>query len=305
MSRRLVDVSSSDPPESWWNRRIVLRRDAGGYYAVDDRMHACADARLSYGWTQHNGPDVEAYGSSVVFTSATDVTGTSVDGSTARFTRVADPDDAAKWCWRWRTNSDDPDTGGTGNRRGEFAFIRGTAPFYENNPRVIGFCARVQDWKATMDDQIFFQIHAPSASLVASPWLAFQITAGVFRVLLIYDVNATPSGSTAVAVTLYSDANWTPDQWMRFAVLVREDYRGGGVVQVLKDGVEIVDYAGPVGYNNISVGASYVKNGYYHWTGSGNDWDASLATRVIYEKGAYIAGEDVSLPEMDGFLSEL
>jgi len=296
----LVSLSTDVPLPAWWARRRVLRADSVGYIAIDTRMTACADARLGYGWAQLNGPAVQCYGSSASFSSAADVTGTLVDGSTARFTRVADPDDAAKWCWQWRTNKDDPDDGTT-SRRGEFSFDATGAKFSEQNACVAGLCLRMGDWRSTTDNQVVFQIHAPDASPVASPWLSFLVDDGIFKILLIYDANSTPSGGTTSNVYLYQNANWAPDSWMRFVIEAREDWQGDGVVRILLDGEQIVDYAGPVGYNNQAVGPSYVKAGYYHWL-TGNAWDTSVATREVWNKGPYVATGEVSLQEMDDFL---
>lgn len=298
----LTDSSIQYQAPTFFERRAFPQRVVGAnYIAFDSRIKACADARIGY--AAHPGVvTVQHYGSIASLASASDVTGISVDGSTSRFARVADPDDAGKWCWRFRVHPDDPDT--ASSKRGEFAFT-GASGFAEKNARVFGCCIRMQDWTALADDQLVFQVHGPDAGAIGNPWLSFLVTAGVFRISLRYDVNESPDPGTQTILDLYTQANWTPLQWYRFVVFVREDWRGNGAVRVLRDGVELVDYEGPVGYNNQAVGASYLKSGYYHWVDSGNDWDTAVNTREVWQKGAYITDESVSLTEMDSFLAEL
>lgn len=298
----LTDSSIQYQAPSFFERRAFPQRVVGAnYIAFDSRVKACADARIGYA-LQPGTNAIQCYGSATALASAADVTGTLVDGSTSRFARVADPDDAAAWCWRFRVHPDDPDT--AASKRCEFVYTAAGA-FSEKNGRVFGCCIRMQDWTALDDDQLVFQVHGPDAGAIGNPWLSFLVTAGVFRITLRYDTNESPDPGTQTILDLYTQANWTPLQWYRFSVFVREDWRGNGAVRVLRDGVELVNYEGPVGYNNQAIGASYLKNGYYHWVDSGNDWDTSVSTREVWQKGAYITSEDVSLTEMDDFLAEL
>jgi hypothetical protein len=87
----------------------------------------------------------------------------------------------------------------------------------------------------------------------------------------------------------------------------RAGYDGTGFVQIMRNGVLIVDYTGPVGSNEQGVGTetSYFKSGYYHWINAGNDWDTSVNTREVWHKGAYVCDGRVSLTEMDSFLAVL
>ena len=302
LTAALVDTGVQYQPPSFFERRNYPQRVvAADYIAFDPRLKACADARVGYA-VQPGTTTIQCYGSSAVLASGADVTGTLVDGSTSRFARVADPDNAAKWCWRFRVHPDDPDT--SASKRCEFAYT-GAASFEEMNGRILGVCIRMQDWRALDDDQLVFQVHGPTGGAIGNPWLSFLVTAGVFRISLRYDLNESPAPGTQTILDLYTQSEWAPLQWSRFSVYVLEDWRGEGVVRVMRDGVEIVDYVGPAGFNDQAVGASYLKNGYYHWVDSGNDWDTSVNTREVWQKGAYIAGEDVSLSEMDDFLSEL
>lgn len=299
----LTDSSIQYQPPSFFDRRSLAKVVGSNYIAVDRRVLACVDARAGYVSQVGTAVGLQAYGSVYNLGGGSDVTGTLVDGSTTRFARVADPDDAGKWCWYSRVNSGDPDTSGTGAKRCEWS-LTGNAVFEEKNARVMGVCIRMQDWRALTDDQLVWQVHGPDASSVTVPWLILWVDAGVFKISLWYDTNASPSLGTVQSIDLFSEAVWSPLTWYRFAIFVREDWSGNGRVQVLRNGVQIVNYSGPVGVNDQALGGSYMKSGYYHWT-SGNAWDASVATREIWHKGPYIVSEAVPLAEMDAFLVTL
>lgn len=301
---RLVDIRTVAPESAWFDGAIQFAGNADGLARFDRNLMACADARIGYS-AQRNPPNIQCYGTvNTGLASGADVTGTSVDGSTSRLALVADPDDAAKWCWHWRVHPDDPDT--ASSKRGEFAFSGLTPRPRHFNSRTVGICSRLQDWSALTDSQLFWQWHADDDLAAApSPWLAAYVLDGEMVIQCRYDTRETPVSQTIVE--LYRDAAWTPLSWERWAIRTRTGYDGTGIVQIMRDGELIVDYSGPVGSNEQGVGTetSYFKSGYYHWINAGNDWDTSVNTREVWHKGAYVADGRVSLAEMDDFLAEL
>lgn len=300
---RLVDIRTAAPESAWFDRAIQYAGNANGLAKFDYRLTGCADARIGYS-TQRGSPNIQCYGSvSTNLSAGADVTGTSVDGSTGRLARIADPDDAAKWCWHWRVHPDDPDT--ASSKRGEFAFSNAITQKYSRNAFVVGMCIRMPDIKSTTDDQLVWQLHGPDGANIGNPYIALLCIAGQMRLTLRYDESEVSDPGTMTVLTPWTDDDWTPNQWYRWAALLTPDYLGNGRALVLRDGVTVLDYSGPFGYNDDAVGTSYFKNGYYHWTNSGNDWDTSVNTREVWHKGAYVADGRVSLAEMDDFLAEL
>lgn len=300
---QLVDIRSSAPESAWFDCAVQYRSDSAGLVKFDYRLTGCADARLGYSM-QRGDPTIQCYGSSSTRLSAgADVNGTTVDGSAVRLARAADPDDAAKYCWHWRVHPDDPLT--SSSKRGEFAFNQLISQKYNRNAFVVGMCIRLPDIKETTDDQLVWQLHGPDGANIGNPYIALLCTAGQMRITLRYDENEVSDPGTMTVLTPWTDDDWVPEQWYRWAALILPDHRGRGRALVLRDGVTVLDYSGPFGYNDDAVGTSYFKNGYYHWTNSGNDWDTSINTREVWHKGAYIADGRVSVNEMDDFLAGL
>lgn len=300
---RLVDIRAEAPESAWFDRASQFISNATGLVKFDYRLTGCADARIGYS-TQRGAPNIQCYGSiSTNLSAGEDVTGTSVDGSTVRLTRVADPEDESKWCWHWRVHPDDPDT--ASSRRGEFSFAQAITRKYNRNAFVVGMCIRLPDIKNTTDDQLVWQLHGPDGANIGNPYIVLLCTAGQLRIVLRYDTNEVSASGTQTVLTPWRDSDWVPNQWYRWAALLLPDYLGNGRAVIMRDGVTVLDYVGPLGYNDDSVGTAYFKNGYYHWINSGNDWDRSVETRDVWHKGAYVASTLVSINEMDDFLAGL
>jgi hypothetical protein len=54
-------------------------------------------------------------------------------------------------------------------------------------------------------------------------------------------------------------------------------------VKTWLNGKQIVNYIGPVGYNQPTV-HSYAKHGIYHWVDNFNPWEMAQPTRVLHLK---------------------
>lgn len=302
---QLVDFRTEAPSSDFWSAPAsMFNVNADGWARYDRRLIGAADARIGYA-PQRGEPKIQCYGSVTTSLSAGgDVDGDVVDGSAVRLARIADPDDSGKWCWHWRINPNDPDT--AASKRGEFAFSAAISQQYSGNVVVFGDVVRLPAALKTIDDdQLVWQWHGPDGANVGNPYVALLCTAGVLRIVLRYDLEPVSDPGTAVVLIPWTESHWTPDAWMRWVAVLRADYAGRGRALIMCNGRTVVDYTGPFGFNDDAVGTAYMKNGYYHWVNSGNDWDTSVNTRDVWHKGAYLANELVSANEMDDFLATL
>ncbi len=272
-----------------------------GTYTVFGDVLWSADHALGLGVAQQRSVRLSGNGTSTLLSQNTTIgiTGSSVNGSTARVTVATDPEDAAKACWLCRVDSSDADTDGTGAKRCEVSMTGFT--FLERETYVIGFVQRLADWTATTDEQLTWQTPAADA-LGVSPWAAHYVQGDTRRVDVRFNLNETPSNGTSTITTVWSESDWAPNQWDRFVIVVRESLTAGRL-DVWKNGVLVGAYAGPVGYVQSTPG-SYWKQGVYHWTNAGNTWDASVPMRDTWTKGAFIS-TGVTPEDMDEFLKTL
>ena len=93
------------------------------------------------------------------------------------------------------------------------------------------------------------------------------------RIVAQFNDTGTPSRDNTTGVVLLSTTQWQPDVWHDFVVKAKVDpsASGTGYVQMWLNGVQVVDYRGPIGYryNNPS---DYAKIGLYHWNTTTNYW---------------------------------
>jgi len=288
---RLVSSSVSGLPVS---DDICITHKEGTYYVYGPDMLWAAEAGIGARLGQPRQIGAQSIGNNSILLSAGEVTGSSQDGSTLRIGVVADPDDAAKPCWLMRVHSNDADTAGTGAKRSEIA------PRLDSEARgmlmgqryVIGLAQRLPTWAGTTDEQLTFQFKGDD-SIGASPWLAHYVLGSNRRLRLLYSLNPDQSG--LVSQDLFA-GSVSPNTWERWVIEVIES-QTAGLVRAWLNGQMVVDYAGPVGYQEPNGRGAYWKQGVYHWT-VGNAWDDAIPVREVWQKGAYVS-KVMSVAAMD------
>lgn len=247
-----------------------------------------ADAAVGYA-RQPGRVTIQTLGSvsNTLFASG-DVSGDVVDGSALRIGRVADPDDAAKWCWRMRCAETDADTSGSNAKRAEFSFPAGIG---YGEFRTIGFKYRIADYAGHTDEFIIAQIHAGASSSLVNPWLAFIIDGNETKVLARFD-------NLAVSTVLFAHriAQWN-------AVVIEAKYHASaGSLMIWFNGNLTVSYSGPLGEETARYD-SYLKSGIYAWDAN-TQWDDTYPVREIYAKGPYLANGAVA-SDMHALIDDL
>lgn len=201
-----------------------------------------------------------------------------------------DPDDISKVCWLLRCTSNDADTAGTGAKRSEFA-----GGSIKDTPFVFGVATRpAESWAGTIDEQIIYQIHT---DLPISPSLSAIVSGSTVRI----EVRFGAPGQRG-SQTLYTGVIGTSwDKWVVSGVC----HATLGKLRISRNGQQIVGYTGPFGYSD-DLMSGYIKSGLYHWTNSGNTWDAAVPSRGVYLKGFWqVDPLTVSHDDMVTFMSEI
>jgi hypothetical protein len=109
----------------------------------------------------------------------------------------------------------------------------------------------------------FVQIHAVKdrGDVDLGPAFALQLERDRMRAVVRWDANAQSTGRPADHWVFEDTAKIERDHWYAFVVTIRFDPFGKGMVAVKRDGVQIVEYAGPLGYNDQQ--PPYFKVGIY------------------------------------------
>ncbi|MDH4050865.1 MAG: polysaccharide lyase [Rubrivivax sp.] len=176
---------------------------------------------------------------------------------------------------------DDPDTFDGGRKRCELTW----APWRSAGPW--SFSARVQcdpyigpDEKTPHPDKVcLFQVHAAGAQSNRGlhPALMLQHSAGRFTLRIHY---ATAEDAESTGCDIWSDRNdGEPHRWA-----VTFSYGADGFLRAKRDGKQVVDYRGPLGFAPYPAG--YFKCGIYRWpSGNPKPWNFSpvkaLVDRVV------------------------
>ncbi len=95
-----------------------------------------------------------------------------------------------------------------------------------------------------------------------SPPLSLELKGDRFRVTARYSIPRISTQADIRTLTLYTDSvNMKRGHWYKFRYIVRFDPFGDGHLMVMQDGRTIVDYHGPIGFNDVR--GPYVKMGVY------------------------------------------
>ncbi|MDT8326270.1 MAG: heparin lyase I family protein [Roseovarius sp.] len=138
----------------------------------------------------------------------------------------------------------------------------------------------------------------------ASPPLALQLRGDRLEIAARTDPNAittvspdkltTPGFDTPTTSTMYLDTDPVPrDTWINIRFEMVFDHTGAGELRVYRDGVQIVDYNGPLGYND-EIGP-YLQMGVYRGKTSGPIPETTAA-----QFRNLTASADGTPPAMDG-----
>lgn len=209
--------------------------------------------------------------------------GAALPGGTLRFGRVADPEHAELPVYQFTLDVKDPTT--ASSHRCELALSGGRGTLPRDQVFWHAFAVRLSDQTGTNDEQALAQWHAGDTSGGMLPIYTLLQKGNQLRLVLRYDSAATPARASTTTLTVWRSLSSQAGRWLTFVTQAQLSPRDGdgGFVRTWLDGRRIVDYTGPVGYDQ--PGASpYVKHGLYHWVDTTNPWDLRLPTRTVLQR---------------------
>jgi hypothetical protein len=220
------------------------------------------------------------------------------NGETLRLGKVADPLNTLTKVFAFQLAPNDPTT--SGSKRSEFEF----PPNVENGKTYwIAVSVYVEDWGSLSngDDALFgTQVHSGDSSKGFSPsfsLVSYGSSGG--RTFQVFRTSST--GGTSQTMVKYPEIPIRFGQWTDFVFKFRHALDDSGLLQVWMDGQQIVDYAGPIGFNTPGY-KDYAKFGYYNWSSFGSSRKVLLRSPILvsdptgskYSAGdlrAYVQGE--------------
>ncbi|NBQ91251.1 MAG: hypothetical protein EBT24_11070 [Betaproteobacteria bacterium] len=218
-------------------------------------------------------------------------------GGTLRFGRVPDPVDTRRWALRFTLMPTDPLT--AGSYRCETAFNSSISGLPRGRLFWHAYSVYLPDWRSTNDEQQLAQWHAGDTSGL-QPIYALLSRDGQMRLVMRTSSSPTPTPSTVSTQVLWSTNSWVPNQWITVVTqaLVSTDPAASPFIRTWINGSLVVNYKGPVGYNQPTA-QPYVKHGIYHWTNL-NPWDMHLPQRnVLFRRAALVLDPNRSYTAAD------
>jgi hypothetical protein len=137
-----------------------------------------------------------------------------------------------------------------------------------------------------------------------NPFLGLYLKQGHLEFTARHDRGAAGTAQRLTTVQLWRDSMPVPKRWSTFVVFASVQSSGDSVVRIWRDGESIVDYTGPLGYDDLQ--PAYAKIGYYHWLNA-NPWDESVNQRTVYVSKAGLVRADAlrqAEPQLRAWLSE-
>lgn len=205
------------------------------------------------------------------------------DGNDLRFGRTVDPLDTRRQAYVFRVGTQD--TLFTDSRRCEaLAFPNQATALPQRQTFWYSLSVLVESGAdSSGDDQLISQWHTQGYN----PFMGLYLSGGKLRLSIRYDT--APNGSRAMPVVLtpWSDSAKTPRRWMTFIFQGRISpfVADKPFLKVWRDGQQVVNYTGPVGYNSTQL--PYAKVGFYSWN-DGNVWDVTTPVRTVFVRRAAI-----------------
>jgi hypothetical protein len=199
------------------------------------------------------------------------------NGETLRLGKVADPLNTLTKVFAFQLAPNDPST--SGSKRSEFEF----PPNVENGKTYwIAVSVYVQDWGSLSngDDALFgTQVHSGDSSKGFSPSFSLvSYGASGGRTFQVFRTSGT--GGTSQTMFKYPEIPIRFGQWTDFVFKFRHALDNSGLLQVWMDGQQIVDYAGPIGFNTPGY-KDYAKFGYYNWSSFGSSRKVLLRSPIL------------------------
>ena len=199
------------------------------------------------------------------------------NGETLRLGKVQDPWNPSSKVFAFQLGPNDPTT--SGSKRSEFEF----PPDVENGKTYwIAFSVNVQDWGtlSSGDDALFgTQVHSGDSSKGFSPsfsLVSYGSSGG--RTFQVFRTSNT--SGTSQTMVKYPEIPIRFGQWTDFVFKFRHALDNSGLLQVWMDGQQIVNYAGPIGFNTPGY-RDYAKFGYYNWSSFNSSRKVLLRSPVI------------------------
>lgn len=198
-----------------------------------------------------------------------------------RFGKVPDPENSARKVLMFRPNSGDALVSGA--PRCEMTFspsFGGKLPV--NQDVWFAFGMRLKDWVNTTDEQILMQWHWSNGSIPLGPFLALSLKGGKLQIDSKANAAYPPAVSSTTSRVHWTNGTVTSNTWTYFVVKARisPHTSHNPYLKVWRDGVQIVNYAGPLGYNYPEV-TPYLKIGHYQWVAAYNNWISAASTKTI------------------------
>lgn len=213
----------------------------------------------------------------------TGIHGPNLGGSlgTLRFGKVADPDAPTRKVLMFRANKNDPQL--SGSPRCELG-VSATQPgrLQIGKDFWFAFGVRLDKWVISPEEQILAQIHQADGSVALNPILALSVMGDKFNISLRQNTNSIIAKSSTTTVNAWSKSGLPTAGWTYFVIKAKisSDTNVKPYVQIWKDGIQIVDYKGPFGYNTPTI-PPFAKIGHYQWGGSSNPWSATALTKTV------------------------
>lgn len=236
-----------------------------GVASVIDAADILGQAQANTPFAQQSGYNGQVIGQ---YPAARDIPETGItyttlpNGETLRLGKVADPLNASTKVFAFQLAPNDPAT--SGSMRSEFEF----PPDIENGKTYwIAFSVNVPDWGPlpSGDDALFgTQVHSGDSSMGFSPSFSI-VTYGASGGRTFQVFRTSNTSGTSQTMYKYPEMPIRFGQWMDFVFKFRHAIDGSGLLQVWLDGQQIVDYAGPIGFNTPGY-KDYAKFGYYNWS---------------------------------------
>lgn len=230
------------------------------------------------------------------------IQGTDLGGrlGTTRFGKRGDPDNPNRQVLMFRPNMYDAYTASA--PRCELTFspsFNGKLPV--NQDVWFAFGVRLQNWVVTSDEQILMQWHWSNGTIPLGPFVALSLKGNTLKIDSKYNANNPPSIATTTGIIQWQRSDPPLNKWTYFVFKARISTNSvdAPYLKVWRDGIPIVDYTGPLGYNYPTV-TPYLKIGHYQWVASYNQWSPLAATKtVLYRTPALVQDPTGNYTEAD------
>lgn len=198
-----------------------------------------------------------------------------------RFGKVPDPLDSTRQVFNFTAHRNDPRIWGAPRCEAIFSPTKkGRLPV--GAEFWFGFGLLLPGWVATPDEQIVSQWHMGDGTIAFNPLFAISVQGSGLRFQARFNSSKQMSkAGVSKPVDVLSDglpvSAWT---YIVARARISADPAAGPHLQVWRDGVEVISYAGPLGYE-IPGAVPYAKLGHYHWIDASNPWPAEIASRTV------------------------